>query len=257
MTPSRFLELCTEWNVKFIPIKSTWTKNNRNHKGPFGDMNGVMIHHTGTDMAVSDQCSLLYNGYSALPGPLCHSGIDPAGILRLAGWGRANHAGLGDPNVFAKVKGENYSGILKPKVAEVDGNAHFYGFEIMYSGSHEMSDAQRITAVRVAALICREHDWKAESVIGHGEWQPGKWDPGVSKGKMADMARFRDEVRQAIQEGPPKKLPPRPPSNTKTYTVQKGDTLYGIAKKHSTTVTDLVNWNPDIIQPGMKLTIKK
>ena len=44
------------------------------------------------------------------------------------------------------------------------------------------------------------------------------------------------------------------------YTVQRGDTLSAIAKKHNTTVLELVGLNniknPDIIQVGQKLRVR-
>lgn len=46
-----------------------------------------------------------------------------------------------------------------------------------------------------------------------------------------------------------------------TYTVQKGDTLSGIAKKYGVTVNDLVSWNgianPDLITVGQVLKVSK
>jgi hypothetical protein len=218
-----------------------------------------MVHHTGSKGKVSDQESILWNGYVGLPGPLCHAGVDPAGILRLAGWGRANHAGLGDEQALRRVRSSTYPkiGNIKPGPAEVDGNVHFYGFEIMCDGKTPMSDAQRITSVRVAAMLCTEHKWGTD-VIAHGEWQQGKWDPGAN-GKLIDMSKFRNEVDQAMKEGPKKKpLPTRP--KTKLITVMQGDTLLGLAKKHYPNHgvdgwVEIVDDNPQLLQPGMKLTV--
>lgn len=257
ITAKRFTELCAKWGIKTIPTHLNWATHNRNHKGDWNDLNGVMMHHTGKFSSVNSMAELLWNGYEGLPGPLCHAGIDPAGYLRLTGWGRANHAGEGDSNTLRRVINSKYpiTGNIKPLLDDTDGNAHFYGFEIMADGVKPMTDAQRITAVRVGAMLCLEHGWGTD-VIGHGEWQPGKWDPGAH-GKLIDFSQVRKEVKQAMKEGPPKKLPVRPPMTAKTHIVAKGDTLASIAKKYNTTVIDIINWNPQLIQQGAKLTIKK
>jgi hypothetical protein len=200
ITAKRYTELCDKWGIKYIPIKPNWATHNRNHKGDFDDVHGVAIHHTGKFRTVAQMENILWSGYGDLPGPLCHSGIDPAGILRLAGWGRTNHAGLGDSAILRRVIQSDLprNGNLRPTKADADGNANFYGFEIMCDGIEPMTEAQRITAVRVTAMLCTEHEWGADA-IGHGEWQPGKWDPGA-RGKLINMGQFRTWVDQAIKE---------------------------------------------------------
>lgn len=254
MSSSRFIELCDKWGIRYIPIHSNWATHNRAGHGEFGDMRGVVIHHTGSDGKTADQNSILWNGYGNLPGPLCHAGIATSGILQLAGWGRTNHAGLGSQSTLDLITDglADFTHVISPGPATVDGNAHFYGFEIMYSGDHAMTDAQRKTAVRVTAAICTEHGWGPD-VIGHGEWQRGKWDPGISHDKMMRMDVFRDEVHQAIKEGP------KPPAQGSIYTVKEGDTLISIAKAklHDQGRWDeLVLLNPSVINLKPGTTIK-
>lgn len=265
ITSKRFIELCNEWGIKYIPIKSGWATHNRNHKGEFVDVFGVMIHHTGKFSSVAGMESILWNGYQGLPGPLCHTGIDPAGILRLAGWGRTNHAGLGSSAVLRRVMQSDLprNANLKPGDADTDGNAHFYGFEIFADGHTPMTEAQRITAVRVTAMLCTEHGWKAD-VIAHGEWQQGKWDPGAN-GKLIPMGQFRTWVDQAMREGPKPKLPTRPapkPTPQKTIRVGIDDTLWSLAEKHlgdGKRWPEFVESNSKLInlEPGMTLIIPK
>ncbi|MEU5213469.1 peptidoglycan-binding protein [Streptomyces sp. NPDC020742] len=154
-----------------------WRQHNRNAKGPWGPVHGVVIHHTateGTDASVD----LCYDGRSDLPGPLCHGVIDKAGEVHLVGNGRANHAGLGDHDVLEAVIREDAE--LPPDdAADTDGNCAFYGFECINLGDgKDPWPAEQLAAIeKVSAAICRAHGWSERSVIGHKEWQPGKVDP--------------------------------------------------------------------------------
>jgi hypothetical protein len=153
-----------------------------------------MIHHTvttGTERTV-DIC---HEGYGSLPGPLCHGVIDKAGVVHMVGYGRTNHAGLGDRDVLNAVTAESYATVPPaPNRAEVDGNARFYGFECenLGDGNDPWSAAQLLAIERVSAAICRAHGWTAKSVIGHKEWQPGKVDPrGFTMASMRTRIRTR------------------------------------------------------------------
>lgn len=181
----------------------SWKTHNRNSKGPAGPRYGVMIHHT---VSSSDDSSvaLCYNGHSSLPGPLCHAVGRNDGRVALVGHGRANHAGLGDPDVLAAVKAER--ALPADNEATVDGNAPFYGFETVNLGDgvDTYPWVQYVAVVKWATAICRAHGWTERSVLGHKEWQPGKIDP---KGPVIgpdgkrfdfDMDRFRADVKQAL-----------------------------------------------------------
>lgn len=200
LSAGQFLAALKTEGLKVVEL-SGWATHNRNSKGPWGPMNGVMIHHTGSDTTdpLGYVRNVLWSGYSTLPGPLCHSGIDASGRVYLTGYGRANHAGGGDPNSLNSVVNESFSGELKPRVGNsngVDGNSHFYGVEVMYSGGHAMAAAQRDAAIRWAAALCKAHGWSAKSVIGHREWSSDKWDPGAES-----MDQFRRDVQSRIDGG--------------------------------------------------------
>ncbi|MFI8817451.1 MULTISPECIES: peptidoglycan recognition protein family protein [unclassified Streptomyces] len=193
-----------------------WRTRNRNHKGPWGPVNGVMIHHTvttGTDASVR----LCRDGHSALPGPLCHGVIDKAGTVHLIATGRANHAGLGDDDVLRAVIAEKR--LPADNEANTDGNRHFYGFECVNLGDgRDPWPAEQVEAIaRAAAGICRAHGWGAASVIGHSEWQPGKVDPrgpiGAPDGPALTMARIRARVEQLLDGDKP--TAPSTPSKPK------------------------------------------
>ena len=226
MTASQIVAQLKKWGIKYKEVKS-WETHNREGHGAWGGMNGFIWHHTGADVDNADAASYagstLYNGISGLPGPLCHFGLAPDGTVYLVGWGRANHAGGGDPVVLDHVINEDYSGQLKPTRGNangVDGNAHFYGVEIMYSGSHKMTDAQYKTALKLSAAILDFHKWTEKSVIGHGEWSNDKWDPGYASGKIMDMTRVRSDVADTLKAGPNAKptTPTTPTTPTKPST---------------------------------------
>jgi hypothetical protein len=190
-----------------------WRTHNRNHKGAWGPVNGVMIHHTvtsGTDSSVA----LCYNGHSALPGPLCHAVGAKDGRVFLVGHGRANHAGMGDDDVLDAVIAE--TALPTDNEVNTDGNRHFYGIELVNLGDNKdpWPEVQVEAAVRWAAALCRAHGWGAASVIGHKEWQPGKVDPTF------DMVKFRERVAARLAHtaswSPVASTPTPPPAPTKT-----------------------------------------
>lgn len=227
MTAAQYVAALKKWGLTTKEYRDGWETHNRTKATgkTFGEVNGVMLHHTGSD---ADNPALLWNGYSSLPGPLCHAGNDSKGVVWHIGWGYANHAGSGDQDVLNAVIAEDY-GKTPPtdNQTNADGNKRFYGMEVMYSGSHGMSKAQYNTMIRWAAAICDFHGWTAKSVIGHGEWQPGKWDPGYAPGKIMDMNAVRNDIQELLDKGPDKPAPAPAPSKptAKTYDVKVGDKI--------------------------------
>jgi hypothetical protein len=267
MTHDEFVILLNKWGIPHISNSHNnipWYEHNRNSHGNWGPVNGIGNHHTGAADNQSGR-DVLWHGYADLPGPLCHGGITADGKVLLNGWGRVNHFGLGDSAVLQHVVNEDYAGKLTPHKADVDGNSHFYGFEWMYDGlsdpeTHHPKIYQ--TAVRLNAAINTFHNWTELSSIAHGEWQPGKWDPGYKKSYLFNVVRFRFHVHQAQQEGPKPALPSRPvpaKPKTKVITAVKGDTLYSIAKKYFDSpeagILTLVNDNPGLLRAGDRLTV--
>lgn len=197
MTSTQILSQLKKWGVKYKEYEN-WETHNRKGHGAWGPVNGFMWHHTGSDS--KDQRLLLRKGYSDLPGPLCHFGIAQDGTCWLIGWGRANHAGKIDKDVLDAVIAEKP--LPKKNSADVDGNSRLYGMEIWYSGSHDMTAAQYTTAVLISCAIMDFHKWNEKSILGHGEGQPGKWDPGIRSGEMRDMNKVRSDIAKRFKEGP-------------------------------------------------------
>ncbi|MFI7355079.1 N-acetylmuramoyl-L-alanine amidase [Streptomyces avidinii] len=186
MSADRFINALRNEGLTVVEV-GAWRTHNRNHKGPWGPVHGVMIHHTVT-RGTARTVELCREGHSALPGPLCHGVIAKDGRVHLVGYGRANHAGAGDSDVLAAVIAEKR---LPPdNETDTDGNRHFYGFECENLGDGEDPwPAVQLDAIaRAAAALCRVHHWTSRSVIGHREWQPGKVDP---RGFTMDAMRAR------------------------------------------------------------------
>lgn len=232
MTADQQIAAFKHWGITYRETAG-WRTRNRNHKGDWGPVNGLMVHHTGSDSP--DQVALLRDGRSDLPGPLAQWGLAQDGVLWLIGNGRCNHAGLGDPDVLAAVISEKY-GENPPtdNQATVDGNSRFYGVEIWYSGTHGMSKAQYSTLLRLGVAVIHHHGWTEKSVIGHGEWQPGKWDPGYANGKMMSMNAIRNDIAD-VKAGRDKDVdgerdpvtPPHTPEvpQSRTIEVKTGDVI--------------------------------
>ncbi|MFF5615363.1 N-acetylmuramoyl-L-alanine amidase [Streptomyces albidoflavus] len=207
MTPATFLAALKAEGVTVVEVGS-WRTHNRNSKGAWGPVNGVMIHHTVTSGSAAS-VRICRDGHSQLPGPLCHGVITKDGRVHLVGYGRTNHAGLGDDDVLAAVIAEEP--LPKANEANTDGNARFYGFECenLGDGKDPWTPAQLDAIERVSAAICRVHGWDAASVIGHLEWQPGKVDP-----RGFTMASMRDRIERRLS-APPGKTPTPSPEKEK------------------------------------------
>ena len=191
-----------------------WRTHNRNHTGSWGPVNGVMIHHTVTK-GTARTVAICRDGYSGLPGPLCHGVIAKDGTVYLVGYGRANHAGLGDDDVLAAVIAERT--LPADNEANTDGNARFYGFECenLGDGKDPWPAVQREAIVRASAALVRAHKWGKDgdtSVVGHAEWQPGKIDPrGISGGMAKIRADVAERLKHTASWSPTAPKPPTPP----------------------------------------------
>lgn len=198
---------------------SGWRTHNRNGKGSWGPLYGVMFHHTvSTDAGITEYC---YNGSAELPGPLCHGVIHKDGSVTLVGWGRANHAGGGDPDVLASVKAERVplpeTNQHQGSAGAVDGNAHFIGFECVNKGdgSDPWPAVQLAAMKRAAAAVCDLYGWSAKSVIRHTDWSDWKSDPkGIDWPKFtADVQKLIDADKHAapVPSKPAAPAVPKPP----------------------------------------------
>ncbi|GEC02946.1 hypothetical protein SSP24_06010 [Streptomyces spinoverrucosus] len=198
---AKFAELLRAEGLTVVEV-GDWEDHNRNHVGPWGPVHGVMIHHTVTRGSATT-VDICRHGYAELPGPLCHGVITKDGRVHLVGYGRANHAGLGDDDVLQAVIAER--ALPADDEANTDGNRHFYGFECENLGDGEdpWPGVQKEAIEKVAAAICRHHGWGAESAIRHLDWQPGKVDP-----RGIDWVAMRARIAKRLGSAPPKSTPP-------------------------------------------------
>lgn len=205
LSAASFLTALRDEGLTVVQV-GDWRHHNRNHKGPWGPVHGVMIHHTVT-RGTARTVEICRDGYTGLPGPLCHGVIAKDGRVHLVGYGRANHAGLGDDDVLRAVIAER--SLPVENEATTDGNRHFYGFECenLGDGKDPWPDAQLLAIERVGAALCRAHRWGGPSVIGHREWQPGKTDP---RGFEMPSMRGRVAVQLGQTEPGPLPAPVRP-----------------------------------------------
>ncbi|UUU33522.1 peptidoglycan-binding protein [Streptomyces sp. CA-210063] len=175
---------------------ANWSTHNRNAIGAWGPAQGVMLHHT----AGRDSVSLCRTGMADLPGPLCVAVIAKDGTVHLVGYGRTNHAGRGSTAAYNAVR-NGTTLPSRPGADAVDGNAHFYGFEIenLGNGRDPYPDAQLAAVEKVAAAVCRAHGWAASRVIGHKEWTTRKIDPTFSMAAM--RTRIAKRLTRTVSGG--------------------------------------------------------
>ncbi|MFF4097703.1 N-acetylmuramoyl-L-alanine amidase [Streptomyces sp. NPDC001834] len=215
--------------VRVVEV-GNWRTHNRNSKGAWGPVNGSIVHHTVTKGTAST-VAMVRDGYSSLPGPLCHGMIAKDGRVHMVGWGRANHAGGGDPRVLDQVIAESYGSRPTPPTKGnangTDGNARFYGWECenLGNGKDPWPRAQYDAIVRVQAALCRAHDWSAKSVIGHLEWSSDKVDP-----RGFTMVELRADVAERLK-------------HPASWNPNEEDPMAGITKKD---IFDAV-WKTDAI----------
>lgn len=157
-----------------------------------------MLHHTVTKGVRNTLRIVKDVGQGpTVPPPLYSGVVDKEGLLHMIGWGRVNHAGLGDDDVLQAVIAER--ALPADNEANTDGNRYFYGFAgiNMGDGTDPWPEAQLETLAGAAAVVVDLHDeWSERSVIGHREWQPGKVDPYGPAGNL--MPRLRAMVKEML-----------------------------------------------------------
>ncbi|MDK0520398.1 peptidoglycan recognition family protein [Streptomyces sp. ML-6] len=243
LTAAAVLAALRAEGVRVVEV-GNWRTHNRNQKGAWGPVNGSIVHHTVTKGTAST-VAMVRDGYSGLPGPLCHGMIAKDGRVHMVGWGRANHAGGGDPRVLDQVIAESYGTRPTPPTKGnangVDGNARFYGWECenLGDGKDPWPKAQYEAIVRVQAALCRAHGWSAKSVIGHLEWSSDKVDP-----RGFSMADLRADVAERLKHPAGWSPTPTTPTTPTTPSTEE-DPMAGLTREQ---IYDAV-WRTDRMTP--------
>lgn len=165
--------------------------------GDFGELRGVMVHHTGNSRETAQS---IRQGRPDLAGPLSNLHIAPDGTVTIVAVGVCWHAGRGS----------------YPWLPTDNANQHMIGIECAwptvtngrYDPAERWPDAQIIAMRDTCAALALKLGVPATRVIGHKEWAgaaQGKWDPG-----NLDMSWFRAEVAKDMRGEFNPKTPTQP-----------------------------------------------
>lgn len=175
--PRNLAKLLRSHGLKVVVVPGWYKRGRPASAGGFNPV-GVLCHHTATKKTskIGAVISLLVNGRSDLPGPLCQIGLGRDGTVYLIAAGRGNHAGA------AKASGT---------VAAGDGNELYIGVEAFNDGLGEpwpqiQMDAYELLCAVLSLFVTQN---SANTVRGHKETSvTGKIDPTFS------MDNFRTAV---------------------------------------------------------------
>lgn len=158
----------------------------------YGDQGSVNHHTAGPRAGVIPSLSILINGRSDLPGPLCNVGLGRDGVARLIAAGRANHAGIGSWHGHT-------------------GNSHHHGLEWEHCGTtaEPISEALIDVAARIHAAFA-DGNYAASEVCQHYEWAPQRKVDFVKP--LLDPDKFRQRVATYLQRGSAQAPKPEAPT---------------------------------------------
>lgn len=178
---------------------------------------GFLAHHTATPSSASNPFptrTILRDGRSDLPGPLCNSAGPADGSIHIMAAQAANHAGASGGRSMGPLP---TTALFNPRV---------WGHEIDYAGSVPMRPEVHQSATiwaRCVLLALVEYGqiprFDPERARLHAETSiTGKWDPGYAPGKTIDGVAFRAAVAT-------------PPATPVTEPIEEDDMDYVIKSK--------------------------
>lgn len=181
------------WGLDVVELDG-WKTRGRPHSFSF-DPTHVLFHHTaGPATGLTPSLHVVRDGRPDLSGPLAQVYIGRDRKVYLVAAGRANHAGSSTAPCAGYPTG-------------TDGNAHFVGFEVEYSGPAETWEDDLLEVCYTAfAATLHYLGQPASHTFGHKEWAPSrKIDP-----YKLNMDDVRSAVAKKLKAGtvaPKKKTP--------------------------------------------------
>lgn len=190
------------------------------------NFSGVTIHNTGN--------------YSNGAGALNHGKyMQGNGANNLVSW----HYTVDDTNIVQHLP-ENEIAWHAGDGANGKGNTTTIAIEICVNPDSNLLIATD-RAVKLTADILNRHGIKNANgyVFQHNNWNGKNCPAELRKGNPYNWQTFIDKVNAELQ--------PKSQTEPNKYTVQKGDTLSGIAKKHNILLSFLLLANPQISNPNL------
>lgn len=185
--------------LKVVEVQGWKNRGRPASTGHFDPRGANTAHHTGSTTSASNPAaglSVLINGRSDLPGPLCHVAVGYDGTVYVIAAGRANHAGRVGKS---SQKGMPYGS---------DGNALALGNEVMTNGTQKMPAAQQEAIALTHAVFClhwaKDEFWthRHADISGTGKWDIGQWSTSYLR------ERVRKEI-ESLKAPAPTKRPQR------------------------------------------------
>lgn len=217
----------------------------------------VIVVHDSVTGSMSDEraANFCATGRSDLAGPLYECLIGKDGTAHLIANGVTWNAGRGNAARLALARrGQMPLGTELARPGPDDtgaANGMSHGLALVTYGAGPYTSEQVDAGYRVVAAYCQAEGWGpadgAGSVIGHGEYSARKVDPELNMGTL------RTRVHALLSGGG------NGGNGERWHTVAAGDTLYGIARRYTTTVAEirrLNNLTSDLIRVGQRLRVR-
>lgn len=233
-----------------VPVVEVDGWQNRGYAGQdLASVDGVLWHHTVASRSSfgswdAPSLQICTFGRSDLAGPLCHIVLGRSGTAYITAAGLANHAGRGSAH----------------GIPTDQGNYRLIGIEMESSGvaPWDWTPAQVAIAPVIGAalekayLLDQQEEYRLQ--LAHAEYSSeGKIDPAGWPGGMDGLRASINELLAGGTVIEPVPVQPKPapvtqsrPGGYEECVVEKGDTLWSIARQFNVEFPALLSVNPQI-----------